>query len=154
MKRIVRTYSHELAATPDEVFPLLCPVREYDWLPYWKCEMIHSDSGIAELDCIFKTALPEEPEAVWTCSRYEPNQAIEYIVFSRGLIHHLSIRLSEPVAGRTRLQWRRVYSAFAPDTEASLTNFIESRLGQINGILTTGLEQYLGTRSERSTVNA
>jgi hypothetical protein len=146
MKRIVRTYSHELAATPSQVFPLFCPIREYEWIPHWSCEMIHSDSGIAELDCVFKTALPEQAEAIWTCSRYEPNQAIDYVVFSHGQVQHLSIRISEPAPGRVRLEWTRVFSAFTADTEASLTNFVESRLSQINNILKNGLEEYVGGR--------
>jgi len=27
----------QLAAAPDQVFPLLCPTREYDWIVSWKC---------------------------------------------------------------------------------------------------------------------
>ena len=26
-------------ASPEQVFPLLCPVREYDWIAVWQCEM-------------------------------------------------------------------------------------------------------------------
>jgi hypothetical protein len=47
-----------LNAPPEEVFPLLCPVREHEWLEGWQCEMIHTASGIAEKDCIFSTTAP------------------------------------------------------------------------------------------------
>ena len=47
-----------LKGTPDDIFPLLCPVREYEWLETWQCEMIYTKSGFTELDCIFKTSLP------------------------------------------------------------------------------------------------
>jgi hypothetical protein len=146
MKRIVTKYSHVLDATPDRVFPLLCPVREYDWLPYWSCRMMYTESGIAELDCIFQTTLPEEPEAIWMCSRYEPDQAIDYVVLSPGLqVHHLSIRLSQPAPSKTRLDWTRTYTALTPEAEARLMKFVDSRLGQINEILTISLAHYLAT---------
>jgi hypothetical protein len=67
--RIVRSFRMQLAAAPDKVFPLLCPTREYDWIEAWKCRMIHSDSGYAEPDCIFKTDFPtnqilQEPNSI------------------------------------------------------------------------------------------
>ena len=38
-ERIVRMNTIEVEAPLEEVFPLLCPVREYDWVEPWKCEM-------------------------------------------------------------------------------------------------------------------
>jgi hypothetical protein len=62
-----------LDAPPDRIFPLLCPVREYDWIPTWSCDMIYSESGVAENDCVFATAFPEEgPRESWVVVRYEP----------------------------------------------------------------------------------
>ena len=34
-----------LNAPPATVFPLLCPVREAEWVPGWTVRMIHSASG-------------------------------------------------------------------------------------------------------------
>ena len=42
-----------LSGSPEQVFPLLCPTREYDWIETWQCELIYSDSGFAEPGCIF-----------------------------------------------------------------------------------------------------
>jgi hypothetical protein len=108
--------------------------------------MVYSQSGVAELDCIFRTALPEEPEAIWTCSRYEPDQAIDYVVFTPGRqMQHLSIRLSEPAPGKTELVWRRAFSALTPEAETALDRFVETRLKEINRLLTVCLEHYLAT---------
>jgi len=146
MKRIVRTYTHELDAAPERVFPLLCPVREYDWLPYWNCQVVHSESGVAELDCVFLTALPGDPEAVWICSRYEPNEAIDYVVFTPGRqVHHLSVRLSQPAPGKTRLAWTRAYVALTAEAETALEAFVDSRLEQINKTIVACLPHYLAT---------
>ena len=34
-KRVTRTYTQQLVAEPSAVFPLLCPVREADWIDGW-----------------------------------------------------------------------------------------------------------------------
>ena len=40
-------------AEPEKVFPLLCPVREKDWLDGWNYKMIYSKSGLIEKNCVF-----------------------------------------------------------------------------------------------------
>ena len=48
-------FTRENTGSIDEVFPLLCPVRERDWLDGWEFRMIHSSSGLIEKDCVFAT---------------------------------------------------------------------------------------------------
>lgn len=69
-----------LDAAPERVFPLLCPVLEYRWIPDWQCTMVHSDSGVAELGCVF---LRGEGET-WITTRYEPPSRIDYAIFLPG----------------------------------------------------------------------
>ncbi len=33
--RVIRTFKQQLVAEPAKVFPLLCPVREADWIDGW-----------------------------------------------------------------------------------------------------------------------
>jgi len=54
-------FVQQFQAPPGKVFPLLCPLREYEWIEGWQCEMLHSDSGIAEKNCVFRTRFPGEP---------------------------------------------------------------------------------------------
>ena len=77
--RAIKTAKQHLLASPDKVFPLLCPTREYDWIEPWKCRMVHSKSGFAELDCIFVTDFPNEGEDVWVVSVYRPNEEIQFV---------------------------------------------------------------------------
>jgi hypothetical protein len=42
-----KEFVFEVAAPPDRVFPLLCPVRERDWLEGWEADMVYSASGVA-----------------------------------------------------------------------------------------------------------
>jgi hypothetical protein len=71
--RVTRTFTQRLVAGPERVFPLLCPVREADWLPDWNPRAVFSESGVAEPDCVFVT--PAEPQdAIWFVARYEPER--------------------------------------------------------------------------------
>jgi hypothetical protein len=80
--RIVREASVELDAGAKTVFPLLCPVKEVDWIDGWEdiCTLVYTDSGIAEEACVFETDIPLEGKALWICSRYDAaHTRIEYI---------------------------------------------------------------------------
>jgi hypothetical protein len=43
-----RTGTIHVKATIEEVFPLLCPKREEEWIPGWECETIWSTTGYNE----------------------------------------------------------------------------------------------------------
>jgi hypothetical protein len=83
--RVAHEYTQIHPASPERVFPLLCPVREAAWIPDWRYRLIYSDSGIAELGCIFTTSsktasVPESSkgqnspaaETTWICVDYDP----------------------------------------------------------------------------------
>ena len=107
-KRAITTYTGHLSFTPDIVFPLLCPVREYQWLEGWQCEMIYSDSGVAEDNCIFKTA--HAGGTFWSVSRYEPPKRIEFTTFvPNAVVTRLMLSLT-PAGGGTDLQWTRIFT--------------------------------------------
>ena len=52
-KRLTRRYTQTIDAAPERVFPLLCPVREAEWLDGWRYTMIRSESGLAEAGAVF-----------------------------------------------------------------------------------------------------
>lgn len=72
--RIARSYVQKLVAPPAQVFPLLCPVREADWIEGWDPIAVFSNSGVAELDCVFVTRA-EPHHAVWMITRHDPGAA-------------------------------------------------------------------------------
>ena len=111
-QRITRNYTHHLEAPPERVFPLLCPVREYDWLDYWNCDLVYSESGRAEENCLFRTNFPAMGEAIWVVSRYEQEPyRIDFVVTCpRTHVEHLAITLKDSEGGGTELHWRRTYT--------------------------------------------
>jgi hypothetical protein len=119
--------SYEVSAEPEAVFPLLCPVREYEWLDGWACEMVYSQSGVAELGCIFKTRFGEVPET-WHVNLYEPPRLVEYLVFAPDtLITRLSIELARSGEGRTQLRWRRLFTSLSPTGQARANAWTSER---------------------------
>src|SRR5688572_11589804 len=76
--RVAHTYTQSLLGDPASVFPLLCPVREADWIEGWDPVFVASHSGVAELDCVFMTAA-EPKNAIWYITRHEPNHFVEML---------------------------------------------------------------------------
>lgn len=71
-KRITHEYIQTNSAPPERVFPLLCPVRETDWVPGWQYRLIYSKSGVAELGCVFITPNEDATETTWILTEYDP----------------------------------------------------------------------------------
>ncbi len=74
-----QTATIHVAAAPDAVFALMCPVREYEWEPGWTTNLILSNSGLVEEDCIFTTpggasagSNGASPEAIWGTPLHDP----------------------------------------------------------------------------------
>ena len=64
-QRITRTYRQTINAPPEKVFPLLCPVREAEWLDGWCYNMTYSASGLVEKGAVFSTPAEGEADTVW-----------------------------------------------------------------------------------------
>ncbi len=68
--RATRTYTQRLVAEPSGVFPLLCSVREADWIEGWDPPAVFSASDVAESDCVFLTEA-DPGHAIWFITRWE-----------------------------------------------------------------------------------
>jgi len=133
-----------LSAAPPQVFPLLCPVREHDWIPTWCAQIVHSHSGFAELDCVFITQSPSEGQRTWVCTRFEPSHAIEYTVFSTlGHVMHLSIALEAQGEAGTNVSWSRRFIAVNDEGEAWIEAISPQGMAEATGILAKLLDYYL-----------
>ena len=110
-----RTLKHtqNIKGDPQEIFPLLCPNRETEWLDGWKYVMIHSKSGYAEENCVFTTPMHGEQETYWVVSRYEPSEfIIEFVRFTiPDQIVKISIRVHEKVGEYTPVDIAYTYTA-------------------------------------------
>ncbi len=71
-ERIVQEYRFSVGAEPSRVFPLLCPVREYEWIDGWECQVVHTESGVVEEGCIFITDRAPEGKTIWVTAIHDP----------------------------------------------------------------------------------
>jgi hypothetical protein len=106
-KHLVLDHAHDLSAPPDRVFPLLCPVREYEWISDWRCELIHTTSGVVEKGCVFLLDYPPELRTVWVTSVHDPaNHTLEFVrVSGERLVTIMALRV-EPRGAGSRLHIR------------------------------------------------
>jgi hypothetical protein len=81
--RYIKEAELVLNAQVGEVFPLLCPTLEYDWLNGWKCIMYYSNTGIAEKNCIFSfsTGFPLYKRLFYNVTEYNVDERIVFNVF-------------------------------------------------------------------------
>lgn len=141
-KRAVTGHVGEVSAPPEAVFPLLCPVREYEWLDGWTCEMIYSESGVAEENCVFRTPLGP---STWNVNRYEPPKRIDFTVMSAEQVLRLTITLEPTATGGTKLTWKRTFTGLNAEGNAKIAFWTPDRdralMRRLDHFLKTGKMQ-------------
>ena len=122
---ITRSYVQSIGAPPSTVFPLICPVREAEWLEGWACQLIQSDSGYAEEGCVFRTQPPGEPETIWFITRHDlAAGVVEFARVTAGLAAtRLRIQIEDAGDGRSSV---RICYTFVPTSEAGV-RFLRER---------------------------
>jgi hypothetical protein len=146
-KQVTRHYTQRFLAGPEKVFPLLCPTREYEWIEPWECELLRSESGVAEANCVFRTRSPEDgSEEVWVISRHEPSRRIDFVRQDRRRVMSYSIILEANADGTTTARNTQVLTALTEEGSRLLEGqgdeafAFELRMGEamLNHYLTTG----------------
>lgn len=126
--RVTRTYRQTIAASPDVVFPLLCPVREAEWLDGWQYSMVSSRSGLVEEGAVFTTPGAGEDDTVWIVTTHDPERRfVEFTRFtpgSRVCVLRIGVTPGEP--GQSLVDIAYTYSAIAEPGNAFLERFTET----------------------------
>ena len=138
--RINQSYSYAVAYRPQAIYPLLCPVREYEWIDGWKCEMVYTQSGYAEKNAIFKTNFPNEGEEIWVVSRYEKDRSIGFVRTaadgSRSILFEITLKEEN---GKTTLNWCQTMTGLTPAGNA----FVSSQAPELYKLMMSYLERML-----------
>jgi hypothetical protein len=115
-QRVRRTFVQHIQASPEEVFPLLCPELEKAWLPGWDCRMIHSATGVAEPGAVFETR-HELGATQWLVTEYEPSRRVAFARWQPdGMVVHIVINLGRHHQGTTAVCVEYTYT---PTSEAA-----------------------------------
>lgn len=146
--RIVREYRMVHKAGPAQVFPLLCPVREYDWIPQWHCELLHTQSGVAELGCVFRTDFGDQwgPE-IWVVSHYRPGEKIAFVRTGalRTTRYEVILTSDRDDAAVTHLTWRQEITGLNPEGNELVAALGDDEFQAMMAALNDMLAHYLAT---------
>jgi len=144
-RRATHTYTQHLIAEPSRVFPLLCPVREADWIDGWDPVAVWSESGIAEQDCVFLTSA-EPHDAVWVVTRHEPDAGvIEMLkVTPEVTVCRLRIALTGEAAG-TAAEITYTHTSIGPSGDEFVERFTKEYYGEFMADWESRLNHYLST---------
>lgn len=124
---------------PERIFPLLCPVIEYDWIPQWRCEIIYTQSGFSELDCVFSTDFKDSAGAeIWVVCIYEKNRQIGFVKTGTHCTTRYSVSL-EPNQNYSTIQWTQEITSLSSEGDMIVDNMTEKvyqeRMEYINNLM-------------------
>jgi hypothetical protein len=142
--RVRFSHCQRIEAAPSDIFPLLCPVREYDWIPDWDCRMVYSTSGLAEPGCIFQTDRPADGGLdTWLVSRHEPPSHIGFVRMNPLRAIQYDIDLTRASESVTVLRWEQVITALTAAGDSHVAQLEEAAFARSITGLETLLNRYL-----------
>jgi hypothetical protein len=127
-RRAVKTFRQSIDAAADVVFPLLCPVRETEWLDGWAYSMIHSASGLVEEGAVFTTASPGEADTTWIVTRHDrAARVVQFARFTPGSRTCVLEIVVTPVSGaRSHVDVSYAYTSTSPAGDAFLETWTDA----------------------------
>lgn len=147
-RRITRNYRQTINSTPDSIFPLICPVREAEWLDGWEYAMIYSQTGFAEEGAVFSTPSKGEEDTIWIVTKQDSiNREIEFARVtpaSRASMLKVTIRAKDKKSSYIDISY--VYTGITPEgnkfvdsyTEAEFLEMVQLWEESVNYFLETG----------------
>jgi hypothetical protein len=148
-KRIVCAHEELIKVLPEKVFPLLCPVEELKWIDNWQYQLVYTDSGVNENNCIFIEDLSgivlfDSPVPItWITTLYEPNSRIQFVLMCSDIaVIKFDIWLRNQDNGISSIQLKFTYTSLKEDV---VYERIKEKLTTILIFLATSLKHYCET---------
>jgi hypothetical protein len=134
-------------ATVEELFPLLCPKREEEWIPNWECETIWSNSGYNEEGAIFRTLKPYGTELYWTTLQYDiNNKVVDFLLTApRLFMFRFKIELSPNDEGLLAIKFTQVFTSISDEGNVLIERYrgedYQGRLQDLERFMNKHLEE-------------
>ena len=155
-KRVIKEYHSIIGTLPKNIFPLLCPVREEEWIYVWSkdiYDLIYSKSGFNEKNCIFRENFTkpflfgEKGPTTWVTTYYEPEQfSLEFLlIFGDIAVLNRAIRLEETESGATNCQWTDTVTFLKEPFKGTQRENFEMKLDAFSYFLQKTLKHYCET---------
>jgi hypothetical protein len=155
LKRKRLTYRQTINAPPDAVFPLICPVREAEWLEGWRYTMLFSVSGVAEQGAVFSTPGDGEDDTVWIVTRHDAARGVEeFTRFTPGSrVCVLETVVTPAGPGRSFVDVTYIYTAITASGQTFLDQFTEERFRAAVMFWERSMNYWLATGTRLETGN-
>jgi hypothetical protein len=133
-------------AAVEEVFPLLCPKKEEEWIPGWECETIWSNSGFNEEGAIFRTIKPYGTELYWTTLQYDiNNKLVDFLLLAPHLyMFRFKIEIRMNVDGLLAITFTQTFTAISEEGSTFLKRYesenYDERLKSLEALMNRYLE--------------
>ena len=157
--RARKSHTVRIHAPADRILPLLCPVREDEWLPGWKggYELIYSESGFNEKGCVFRLHDSFGTEAIWTCIKFDESvhDVVFHICVRDMMVYRFSIRLIENETETTDAVFDYIYTAVSEKGNEWIDNHTDEAVREDVKYLGRLLDYYLeiGSMPDEETLN-
>jgi hypothetical protein len=144
--RVLRSHTQQLNAPVTHVFPLLCPVREADWIEGWEPSLVITNSGVAEPDCVFVTR-DGDADATWVITRHSPGEgALEMVKLVPGVaVTRIAIGLRPLDAGACAADISYQLTALSTAGTTRVAAFSEGYFSEFMARWERRLNHYLDT---------
>lgn len=113
--RDVREVSGKIESSKDVIFPLLCSVREADWLPGSSHKLVYSESNYAENYYIFQSDYFGFGLETWVRYDHKANESLSYIRCSENLVIKFSIDLEEISENLTNMKINLMFTSLTEE---------------------------------------
>lgn len=140
-------FSQTNNANIDKVFPLMCPVREADWLDGWEYKMIYSESGLVEKNCVFTTPSQGDTDTIWQVIEHDKEKhVVEFLrVTPNENIVRIHIKLYELSKKQTKTKITYQYTSLNQEQSDFIENELENTFKQSMLLWEKAINHYLAT---------
>ena len=118
--RVSTHYNIVVAANPDNLFALACPKEELKWIDQWQYDMIFSESGKNENNCIFKEKMSglfvlnaPEIDTYWYTTLYD-QQSLKFhalLIYGNAAAGKLEFEVTGTEDGNSSADWHLMFTA-------------------------------------------
>ncbi|MFZ2634282.1 MAG: hypothetical protein WA081_14335 [Desulfosalsimonadaceae bacterium] len=143
--RVSTQFTIRIQAAPDALFALACPKEELKWIDQWQYEMIYSDSGKNENNCIFKEKLSglfvlNAPgvDTYWHTTLYdrESRRFHALLIYGNAGAGKFEFEIADSDNGASKADWRLTFTALNDQGNRLADAALKDRM--------TGMLQFLG----------
>ena len=153
-KREHCTHQREIAAPVNVVFPLACPVEEYKWIDGWQCEMIFSEGGKNENNCIFSEEMSAPvlfPSADlgatnWYTTLWDTaGHKVHFVLITSLSVAKYEVEMQDKGDGNTLVQWDFTLTALNDEGNRHMDDATAGRMTGMMTFLGDSLKHYCET---------